>query len=128
MTKWKSDIEENTRSGIVELLILQLLSEEDMYGYQIKQELVKRTDGAFVMKEGSLYGPLYRMSQRNLISSYKKLVGEKRFRNYYRIETAGKEYLSYGKSELQTVFHGISLCEIASSSSAENEPYASHTC
>ena len=39
MTKWKSDIEENTRSGIVELLILQLLSEEDMYGYQIKQKL-----------------------------------------------------------------------------------------
>lgn len=108
MTKWKSDIEENTRSGIVELLILQLLSEEDMYGYQIKQELIKRTDGVFVMKEGSLYGPLYRMSQRGLISSYKKLVGEKRFRNYYRIEPAGMEYLSYGKSELQTVYHGIS--------------------
>lgn len=37
MTKWKNDIEENVRSGIVELLILQLLSETDMYGYQIKQ-------------------------------------------------------------------------------------------
>ena len=56
MTKWKSDIEENTRSGIVELLILQLLSEEDMYGYQIKQELAKRTDGAFIIKEGSFRG------------------------------------------------------------------------
>lgn len=107
MTKWKSDIEENTRSGIVELLILQLLSEEDMYGYQIKQELIKRTDGVFVMKEGSLYGPLYRMSQRNLISSYKKVVGEKRFRNYYHIEEAGREYLLYGKEELKKVYFGI---------------------
>ena len=109
MTKWKRDIEENTRSGIVELLILQLLSEEDMYGYQIKQKLAKRTNGTFVMKEGSLYGPLYRMSQRNLISSYKELVGEKRFRNYYHIEPNGVEYLSYGKSELKSVFQGISL-------------------
>lgn len=109
MTKWKSDIEENTRSGIVELLILQLLSEEDMYGYQIKQELAKRTNGTFVMKEGSLYGPLYRMSQRNLISSYKELVGEKRFRNYYHIENTGREYLAFGKEELEKVFTGVSL-------------------
>ena len=109
MTKWKSDIEENARSGIVELLILQLLSEKDMYGYQIKQELAKRTDGAFVIKEGSLYGPLYRMSQRNLISSYKKVVGEKRFRNYYHMDNAGLEYLAFGKEELKKVYHGVSL-------------------
>lgn len=108
MTKWKNDIEENVRSGIVELLILQLLSETDMYGYQIKQELARRTNDCFVMKEGSLYGPLYRMSERKLISSHKELVGEKRFRNYYHIEDAGREYLEYGKSELRFIFDGVS--------------------
>lgn len=81
MSKWKNDIEENVRCGIVELLILQLLKGEDMYGYQIKQELAKRTNNAFVMKEGSLYGPLYRMAKRKLISCNRVLVGEKRFRN-----------------------------------------------
>lgn len=103
MTKWKNDIEENVRSGIVELLILQLLSETDMYGYQIKQELARRTNDCFVMKEGS-----YRMSERKLISSHKELVGEKRFRNYYHIEDAGREYLEYGKSELRFIFDGVS--------------------
>ena len=105
--KWKNDIEENVRSGIVELLILKLLAEEDMYGYRIRQELETRTGGAFLVKEGSLYGPLYRMSQRNLISSYKVVVGEKRFRNYYRIEDAGREYLAYGLTEWNTVVSGV---------------------
>lgn len=105
--KWKNDIDENVRSGIVELLILKLLSEEKMYGYQIKQELSKRTGGVFVIKEGSLYGPLYRMFERKLISSEKILVGEKRFRNYYCIEEAGHEYLEYGLAELSKVYRGV---------------------
>lgn len=105
--EWKTDIEENVRSGIVELLILQLLSEEDMYGYRIKQELKNRTGNTFVMKEGSLYGPLYRMHSRKLISSHKEPAGEKRFRNYYHIEPEGLEYLAYGKEEIDRVFGGV---------------------
>lgn len=105
--EWKSDIEENVRSGIVELLILQLLCERDMYGYEIKQLLAHRTDGAYEMKEGSLYGPLYRMSSRKLISSHKEMAGEKRFRMYYHIEDAGKEYLVYGKEQINYVFNGV---------------------
>lgn len=104
---FKSDIEENVRSGLVELLILHLLTEEDQYGYQIRQELNRRTNGAFVMKEGSLYGPLYRMHERKLISSHKEMAGEKRFRNYYHIEPAGREYLEYGKKEIEFVFSGV---------------------
>ncbi len=104
---WKKDIDENVRSGIVELLILQLLCERDMYGYEIRQMLAKRTNNAFEMKEASLYGPLYRMSSRGLISSHKELAGEKRFRMYYHIEDIGKEYLAYGKAQINHVFSGI---------------------
>lgn len=104
---WKTDIEENVRSGIVELLILQLLTERDMYGYEIRQMLAKRTNKAYEMKEGSLYGPLYRMSSRNLISSHKEMAGEKRFRMYYHIEDSGREYLAYGKEQINYVFSGI---------------------
>lgn len=105
--EWKTDIEENVRSGIVELLILHLLSERDMYGYEIRQFLSQRTGGAYEMKEGSLYGPLYRMSSRGLISSYKKMAGEKRFRMYYHIEESGREYLAYGKEQIDYVFSGV---------------------
>lgn len=105
--EWKTDIEENVRSGIVELLILQLLCERDMYGYEIRQFLSQRTDHAYDMKEGSLYGPLYRMSSRNLISSHKEMAGAKRFRMYYHIEDEGRAYLEYGKEQIQFVFAGI---------------------
>ena len=103
---WQDDIEENIKCGLVEFLILALLTTEDMYGYRIKMELAKRTNQAIIVKEGSLYGPLYRMEQRKLISSRKELVGEKRFRNYYHIESTGKEYLDYAIKEFQIIFGG----------------------
>ncbi len=105
---WKDDIDENIKCGLIEILILSLLSKEDMYGYRIKTELAKRTNNTFIVKEGSLYGPLYRMQERNLISSRKELVGEKRFRNYYHIEESGKEYLNYAVKQFKLIFDGAS--------------------
>ena len=46
------------------------------------------------------------MEQRKLISSRKELVGEKRFRNYYHIESTGREYLDYAIKEFQIIFGG----------------------
>ncbi len=102
------DIEENIKYGLIDMLILALLTIEDMYGYRIKTELAQRTNSAFILKEGSLYGPLYRMERQKLISSRKELVGEKRFRNYYHIEPAGREYLAYAIKKFQLIFSGAS--------------------
>ena len=108
-------------SGSMTMLVLKLLEEKDMYGYEIRQALATRTNGAFTIKEGSLYGPLYRMHERKLISSYKETVGEKRFRNYYHIEDAGREYLRYGIGEIKTVFAGVrSLLNGAPKAKKEN--------
>lgn len=103
---WQDDVIENIKCGLVDILILSLLTAEDMYGYKIKTELAKRSMDAIITKEGSLYGPLYRMEQRHLISSYKVLVGEKRFRNYYHIEDAGREYLAFAKTEFKRIYQG----------------------
>lgn len=105
--KWEKDIYENVRSGIVELLILHLLCERDMYGYEIRNTLADRTMKAFDLKETALYGPLYRMSSRGLISSRKVIVGEKRFRVYYHIEEEGRQYLTYGEDQIRHVFSGV---------------------
>lgn len=43
---WKDSVYENVRLGIVELLILHMLSERVMYGYEIKEALNIRTGGA----------------------------------------------------------------------------------
>ena len=50
-------ITENLKKGTAELLLLTLLKEADMYGYQLTQELEARSEGLFVLREGSMYPP-----------------------------------------------------------------------
>ncbi len=116
---WKESIDENVRLGIVELLILHMLSERDMYGYEIKEALATRTNNAFLIKEGSLYGPLYRMQSRGIITSRKETVVNKRFRMYYMLTDHGREYLEYGKEQMKIVFAGVE--SLLSWNGTENE-------
>ena len=46
-----------------QLLLLKLLSSEDMYGYQIILELARRSSNVFEMKEGTLYPVLHGMER-----------------------------------------------------------------
>lgn len=87
-------VADNLKRGSVDLLILTLLQEEDMYGYQISQELVQRSDGKYHLKETSLYPILYRLIDKKYITEYKVVVGKRRTRVYYHIEPAGIEYHS----------------------------------
>ena len=59
-------ISENLKKGTSELLILYLLQNDDMYGYQIAQELKVRSGEQFVMPEGSLYPTLYRLIEKGV--------------------------------------------------------------
>lgn len=86
-----------------------MLSSEDLYGYQIKQEIFSRSNGQIVIRDGSLYGPLYRMEKKKFISSSKKIVGEKRFRVYYQITDLGKEYLETAKEVFNSIYSGANL-------------------
>ena len=56
------------------MLILKMLSQEDMYGYQMINEMNIRGKGLINIKEGSLYGPLYRLIAKNYISENKVLI------------------------------------------------------
>lgn len=106
---FKQEIEENLKVGLLDIVILKLLSSEDLYGYQIKQEISNRSNGKIEIKDGSLYGPLYRMEKKNFISSTKKLVGEKRFRVYYQITDLGKEYLETAIKTFNSIYSGADL-------------------
>ena len=105
---WKPAVDENLRAGFVELLILQLLLERDMYGYELKKEIAERTKGAVTFGESSLYLPLLRMAARGLVSSRKEFVVGKRFRTYYHIEESGRQYAAYGKEQCLLIMDGIS--------------------
>ena len=101
---WRDLVKENIRSGLVEIMILSMISKKEMYTYEIKQELIKRDKSMAYMKDGSFYGPIYRMVDRGLIMCRCEKVTEKRFRNYYSLMPAGREYLDYAIGQFYEVF------------------------
>lgn len=100
-------IRENFKRGSIEMLILYLLTQEDMYGYQLAQEINTRSEGQFDITEGSMYPTLYRLIEKNAISDYKKLSGKRRTRVYYHIEKEGVELLDKIKADYRAINAGV---------------------
>ena len=67
------------KKGTLAMLVLQLLREKDMYGYQIAVVLDERSDGLLYVADNSLYGVLYRLSSNGYISSKKENTGGRAF-------------------------------------------------
>ena len=80
------------------LLVMGLLGNGDMYGYQMIVELERRSDGTFSMKEGTLYPVLHGMEKDGLVDAYEQAAPTGRMRKYYRLTRKGKEAL---KTEMQ---------------------------
>lgn len=78
--------------GHIDTLILKLLMEKDMYGYELANEITSRTKAKFDIKEATLYAVVQRLEGRKLIASY---MGEKSHggkRRYYKITPFGRAY------------------------------------
>ncbi len=74
------------------LLVLELLAQREMYGYQIIAELAERSENAFRMQEGTLYPLLHAMEQDGYVTA-RVQVTNGRPRRYYRITDAGRAQL-----------------------------------
>ncbi len=75
--------------GIAETVILKLLSERAMYGYEIIKLVNERTNGEFQWKEGTLYPCLHRLEEGGLIASSWELSSGKP-RKYYSLTKKGE--------------------------------------
>ncbi|HEX2946998.1 MAG TPA: PadR family transcriptional regulator [Clostridia bacterium] len=104
-----NEVGKQLKKGVIEILILELLSGEKMYGYQLIQELDLRSGGVFRMKEGTLYPVLYRLEDSKYIESFWEQDMERRSvpRKYYRITPSGLAALQGMKRELDTLFTAI---------------------
>lgn len=75
------------------LLVLSLLTGEDMYGYQIIMELARRSDHTFEMKEGTLYPVLHGLERDGLVEAYQQEAPTGRMRKYYHLTRRGAAFL-----------------------------------
>jgi PadR family transcriptional regulator PadR len=81
------------RTGSTAVMILRLLAEKPMYGYQIVKELQTRSEGYFDLEQGTLYPALHRLEKDNLVQSRWEVVEEGPSRKYYYITDQGKAEL-----------------------------------
>jgi DNA-binding PadR family transcriptional regulator len=86
---WETEI----RRGVMQLFVLTLIKEKETYGYEIAQNIRKRTMGQLIMEEGTLYPALKRMEQNNWVTSRWERVGDK-IRKYYSITPEGEAKLT----------------------------------
>jgi PadR family transcriptional regulator, regulatory protein PadR len=77
--------------GSIALLILKLLSERDMYGYEIMQESLRRSRDAFEFKEGTLYPALHQLHKRGYLRSEWRTGKNGKERKYYGLTSAGRK-------------------------------------
>jgi PadR family transcriptional regulator PadR len=77
-------------TGTVTVLILNLLAERERYGYEILQEAARRSDGAFALKEGTLYPALHQMARAGLVIGTWRDSPAGRARKYYRLTPKGR--------------------------------------
>ena len=54
------------RKGLLPLIILLLLKDQDLYGYQIVRELDARTKGVITTQEGAIYPAMYPFEQKRV--------------------------------------------------------------
>lgn len=87
------------------LLLLKLLQEKDMYGYQMIEELSVRSDQTFTLKAGTLYPLLHDLWKQGLVVSYEKTAETGSIRKFYSLTKEGHEMLEE-KTQEWTAFSG----------------------
>lgn len=85
--------------GFTDAIILNVLKENDSYGYKISRHIIEKTNNQMDIKDATIYLAFKRMEKEKLISAYwsDNCIGARR--KYYKITKTGLEYLENKKEE-----------------------------
>jgi len=92
----------NFLNGVPELLILRLLADQAMYGYELVKAIRSSTDEAIVFGEGVVYPLLHALEEEGLLATRRSIVSG-RPRVYYRVTAKGKRRLAKSAAEWRRI-------------------------
>jgi DNA-binding PadR family transcriptional regulator len=95
--------------GSIDSLLLCLLGQRPMYGYEIIKELEDKSQGYFKFKEGTLYPALHRLEKTGLLTGKWEVTSGGRQRRYYHITVKGNGILAERRVELLDYLSAMSL-------------------
>ena len=93
-------------TGVPELLVLRLLADQEMYGYEIVRKIRLVTEEAIRIGEGVIYPALHSLEKNGALASRRKLV-DGRQRVYYALTAAGRKRLADLTGEWDRIQQGI---------------------
>ena len=100
-------IDKSLIQGSLAMLILRLLEEKDMYGYEMIETLRGKSNNVFELKAGSLYPLLHSLEEKNFVTSYEDDSSGKT-RKYYHLSGEGKRFLKEKKEEWEVYSTAVS--------------------
>lgn len=93
-------VSKDLSTGTIPMMVLSVISSEDMYGYKIIKSLEARSDNVFSLKEGTLYPILHSLEQEGYVESYwDTSTGRKK--KYYQITKQGVKQLKAKQVEFE---------------------------
>ena len=90
-------------TGTVGVLILSLLAERAMYGYEMLHEAERRSASQFQMKEGTLYPALHQMERTGLLASEWRTSASGRARKYYTLTAKGRRHAKSKRRQWESI-------------------------
>jgi len=102
-------IDKSLIQGSLAMLILRLLEEKDMYGYEMIETLRGKSNNVFELKAGSLYPLLHSLEEKNFVTSYEDDTTGKT-RKYYHLSGEGKRFLKEKKEEWEV--YSTAVCSV----------------
>ena len=100
-------VQKSLISGSMTMLLLRLLDEKDMYGYEMIDTLRKKSNNVFELKAGTLYPLLHTLEEKGMLKSYEQDFAGKT-RKYYSITKEGKGVLEQKTSEWNEYKNAVS--------------------
>jgi len=98
-TRFTADAVDAAKKGSADLLILALVEEQDLHGYDIARRIEARSRGTLHFTLASLYATLYRLEERGwLRARWVERAGQRR-RRYYRITESGRKVLAVQRQD-----------------------------
>lgn len=89
-------------SGDMKYVILKLLAERPMHGYEVMKALEERTRGCYTPSPGSVYPTLQWLEDEGLVESE-----ERDGKKVYSINDSGRAFLDEHKSTVEDIFDRV---------------------
>ena len=87
-------VEAAAKKGSAELLILAVLEDGQLHGYDIAREIARKSGGLLTFHVASLYPLLYKLEDRKWIQGrWVEKAGQRR-RRYYKLTAEGRRVLA----------------------------------